>query len=325
MSGYLRDVDSVSALIATGRPLLLAGDAAALQRLPRGNWIGGSIPYFMSPAGTGSDRSAIYVNELPASVLEVSTSLVAPDDLHTFPSRGVDHGFTVIVLPYASEAQLRYAREAQGYPGLFDRPVVGWVAGRHLDDPASTLAVVVDGASGVASSSHAAVMHARLADGVTAAVDIINLFEQCDGDVLTFPETGFEASTVLVNGVEQPMATYLAAVGADPRVPLVADYLGAMINVAVRGADERGTVSFFAPVFAGVEYRIAAPIPEYIPAVRAEIERRGVHPAFACNCVLNYTYMHLDGEYVAGVGGPFTFGEIAYVQVTQTLVYLTIG
>lgn len=324
MSGYLHDVDWVSALIATGRPLLLAGDAAALRRLPRGNWIGGSIPYFMSPAGAGSDRSAIYVNELPDTVLEVVTSLVAPDDLPGFPSQGFDNGFTAIVLPYASEAQLRYAREAQGYPGLFDRPVVGWVAGRHLDEPAD-VPVVVDGASGIASPTHVAVMHARLADGVTASVDIVNLFEQGDGDVLTFPETGFETRTVLVNGVEQPMASYLASVGVDPRLPLVANYLGAMVNVAVRGIDEHGNVSFFAPVFAGVEYRIAAPIGDYVPAVRAEMERRGVHPVFACNCVLNYTYLHLDGEYVTGVGGPFTFGEIAYVQLTQTLVYLTIA
>src|SRR2546428_5124442 len=42
--------------------------------------------------------------------------------------------------------------------------------------------------------------------------------------------------------------------------------------------------------------------------------------AFACNCTLNYVYGKLDGARV-GLPGPFTFGEIAYQLLNQTMVY----
>ncbi len=41
---------------------------------------------------------------------------------------------------------------------------------------------------------------------------------------------------------------------------------------------------------------------------------------FACNCVLNFLYGKLEGAQ-AGLPGPFTFGEIAYQLLNQTMVY----
>ncbi len=40
-----------SDLIASGVVLLAAGSAQALAALPRGKWIGGSTPYFMTAEG----------------------------------------------------------------------------------------------------------------------------------------------------------------------------------------------------------------------------------------------------------------------------------
>ena len=41
-------VDEVAAMIRDGRALLLAGCEPLLDQLPRGRWIAGTTPYFMS-------------------------------------------------------------------------------------------------------------------------------------------------------------------------------------------------------------------------------------------------------------------------------------
>ena len=67
----------VKAKIAHGEKLLLAGDENLLKQLPAGNWIGGSIPYFMTEQGGLSTRQKIYVTELPESVSNVSIKKVS--------------------------------------------------------------------------------------------------------------------------------------------------------------------------------------------------------------------------------------------------------
>lgn len=49
-----------------------------------------------------------------------------------------------------------------------------------------------------------------------------------------------------------------------------------------------------------------------------------MQPAFSCNCILNFLYGGLEGERALPIGGPATFGEIAYVLLNQTLVYMEI-
>jgi len=46
---------------------------------------------------------------------------------------------------------------------------------------------------------------------------------------------------------------------------------------------------------------------------------------YSCNCVLNYLHSKLDGARTGELTWPFTFGEIAYQLLNQTLVYLTIN
>jgi hypothetical protein len=38
---------------------------------------------------------------------------------------------------------------------------------------------------------------------------------------------------------------------------------------------------------------------------------------------LNYLYANLEGKKTGHIVGPMTFGEIAYMLLNQTLVYLT--
>ena len=47
----LFNVTEVTNMIRAGRKLLLAGDDLLLSQLPRGNWVGGTNPYFATGAG----------------------------------------------------------------------------------------------------------------------------------------------------------------------------------------------------------------------------------------------------------------------------------
>jgi hypothetical protein len=85
-------------------------------------------------------------------------------------------------------------------------------------------------------------------------------------------------------------------------------------------------VRFFAPVFAGVPYRHARPVADYVAAFASALPT-GLHDriAFSCNCVLNYAYSSLEGRKTDDIVGPITFGEIAYQLLNQTMVYLTLS
>jgi hypothetical protein len=207
---------------------------------------------------------------------------------------------------------------------LFDRPLLGWVAGVDLADLGKASPRVFNGATGEWSDNAAVVLHAKLPKGRTAKIDIINLFSQGDGDALTFSKEGFEATEVLINGKPRNLAEYITEKGVDTKLPLVADYNGAMVNISFREVDgAAGKVSFYAPVFEGVTYRLAKPLAtDYVHAFREEITVRSVSPAFACNCILNYLYGALEGKKTGTMTGPITFGEIAYMLLNQTMVYV---
>jgi hypothetical protein len=325
MSGNLRTVTETSALITEGRHLLLAGDESLLAQLPAGSWIGGTIPYFMDAEGGVVTRDRIYVDELPAQVVDARVASYSADELSRIPGDGFSSGFSVVILPATSEAHARYAAEAPEFTGLFERPVVGWVSGVHLDDLGKVSPKVFAGSGGSGTDSRAVVLHAELPEGVLASADIVNLFHQGDGPVLTFDEVGFSQGKVSVDGVPRVFADYLTEIGHDVRLPLVADYFGAMINVSFQAVpDDGGPVALYAPVFDGIEYKLAAPVGDYVSEFVSQLPSGSVSPTFSCNCILNFLYSDLEGKKTGDVQGPITFGEVAYQLLNQTLVYLTI-
>jgi len=58
--------DEVKALIEAGKTLLLAGAESELAGLPKGRWIGGTIPYFMGDEGGTFTESLIQVHDISA-------------------------------------------------------------------------------------------------------------------------------------------------------------------------------------------------------------------------------------------------------------------
>ncbi len=311
--------------IRSGAALCLAGDEALLDGLPTGNWVGGTIPYFMDERGGTHSRELIFVSEMPGSAEGCSARWYDVDALPQLAADSPDHGFSLLVIPAGTQAHVRYAQESPDYPGLYLKNIVGWIAGFDLADLGHARARVYDGATGQRHDDGCVVLHVALPAHQQVSVGIVNCFVQGDGDVLTFPQDGFDIEQCLVNGQPQRFSEYLAHSGADLRLPLVADYNGEMINVSVQAVDaERGRVALYAPVFEGVEYRLAAPVPNYVEEFSRRLPDALVHPAFSCNCILNFLYSELEGKRTGDLVGPVTFGEIAYQLLNQTLVYVHI-
>lgn len=321
----LMPIAAAAELIQQGKFLCIAGDEQALCQLPPGHWIGGTIPYFMSGAGGCSRRDQVFVNE-------IATWGEAPRlrfyDANTLPQlcrNAPESGFSIIIVPAFSEAHASFARNAPNYEDMYLKPLIGWVAGVHLDDLGRIAPKVINGQSGEFSEQCAVVMDVPLPAGKFAQIDIVNLFAQGDGDSISFDDTGFSAGMCRINGEAANFADYLASRDIDTRLPLVADYSGAMINVSIKAvlAAEK-KVEFYAPVFPGLAYKIARPVPDYVAAFRDALPDGGRRIDFSCNCLLNYLYSELEGKQTA-LTGPMTFGEIAYQLLNQTLVYLSIS
>ncbi|NJK84616.1 MAG: hypothetical protein HC906_00160 [Bacteroidales bacterium] len=217
---------------------------------------------------------------------------------------------------------------ARDIPGIYNNPVLGWISGIHLNDIGKVLPKVINGKTGRAEENKIAVLHVALHKGKFAKLEILNIFEQGNGHILKFEKDGFNCTDCLINGKKQKLSDYLISNSVDTRLPLVADYSGANINISFQNVDRvKGEVTFYAPVLKNTEYKLAKPIQNYVQQFNSLLKNdvlKEEEILFSCNCILNYLYSELDGKKTGSIKGPFTFGEIAYVLVNQTMVYLSI-
>jgi len=319
----MHTADEVKDMILRKQVLMLAAAEPILMSLPSGEWIGGTIPYFMGDVGGCFDEQHILVTEMPAAE-GVSIKMYDGASLPSIALDAPENGCSFVIIPSGSAIHRQYAQEASGYDDMFMKPIAGWISGTSLSELGAVTPKVVDGRTGTMAENGAVVMHVALPDNVTAQVDIVNIFTQDDSDVLSFPKGGFEVTDCLVNGKSAQFAAYVKEHGIDTRLPLVANLNGAMINTSFQSVDEQqGVVRFYAPVFSEYEYRLARPVTDYAAAFAKAVPQQAGDAVFACNCILNYLYGELEGKQT-GLRGPITFGEIAYQLVNQTLVYVTL-
>lgn len=316
----------VEELIKQGKNLLLAGDEELLGKLPSGNWIGGSIPYFMSEHGGKTTNELILVNEIPAFATACKLKSYDIDSIKNIYRDGYDNGFSVLIIPASSKIHLSFAVNAPGYPAFATKPLIGWISGVLLDDLGTKTPKTFIGSGKTVSNEVAVAMHVDLPLNKYAEIGIINIFNQGTADVIEFPSTGFSANEAIINGKVQNFAEYVTEKQLDVRLPLVADYSGTMINISFQNVNhEKKEVDFYAPVFDGIEYKQAAPIGSYteeFPQLMKDVDVKTI--GFSCNCILNYLYSELEGKQTGGITGPITFGEIAYQLLNQTMVNLEI-
>jgi hypothetical protein len=315
-----------AALIRSGAMAVFAGSEDALRALPKGAWIGGTTPYFMTAEGGVIDSEnlfcTVFEEALEMKVVTLTASSL-PDIAH---GRFAD-GFSYVLMPAFSDVHSQYAIEGPAYDGLCDQPVMGWVTGVLLSELGTRTPKVFDGTAGEMHDAAALAMHVRLPVGASVELDIVNLFVQGNGAEIVFPANGFSAGACTIDGVATNYAHYVKKNGIDTKLPLVADYAGAQVNVALQSVDESaGMCNFYAPVMAGETYRLAQPVAEYGAAYAAGLGNAAdAGRMLSCNCILNFLYAELEGKRTAGFVGPVTFGEIAYVLLNQTLVRLNVS
>jgi hypothetical protein len=323
----LLTVDEVKELISQGQRLSLAGDEEILKQLPKGKWIAGTIPYFMADEGGLSTREKVFVTQLPDYIIDAQIVSYTKATIPKVFSDAPADGFSLIIIPASSDIHLSFALNAPKYDAFATRPLIGWISGMHLDDLGKISAKVVNGETGEFFEDTAVVMHATLPEDKYADIGIINIFKQGDGETIQFLEDGFVHAEALINGEKQNLAEYIAEKKLDIRLPLVADYFGAMINVSFQKIDEESdpkTVHFYAPVFQGQQYRQAQEVEDYVSDFMGHVPADSENITFSCNCILNYLYSELEGKQTGRFIGPMTFGEVAYQLINQTLAYLSI-
>ncbi len=321
----LVDLAVANALIDAGKKLHFAGDESALRHLHRGSWIGGTIPYFLTTKGGVVERQKVLATQFPDDVTQVTTQLIDIGRIPAITSEAPRHGFSVVIAPGMSDIHTTYALTASSIPGIFEHPIIGWIAGIHLDDLGKLTPKVFDGMTGEVSDNRIAVMHASLSSSKAAAIGIVNLFKPGSGDEIVFPQHSFSVKECTINGRPGDFYDYAVEKALDVKLPLVTEFSGVAINVSFQAIDaESRTVKFYAPVMRNRVYRQADPLPDYRAALIGAIEKLNISPVFSCNCVLNYLYGRLEGEQYIPLPGPATFGELAHILMNQTLVYLSL-
>ncbi|MFZ6773351.1 DUF6976 family protein [Undibacterium sp. SXout7W] len=321
----LVDPEVAAEMISSGACLAIAADESLFARLPRGNWIGGTIPYFMSESGGSTTRQKVFVSRLDTYGLNPEICQYDAKTLSRVCLDGPDNGYSLIILPAFSEVHVEYARNAPTYEDMYIKPVCGWISGKHLEDAPDHIPKVINGRTGDLLDNQAIVLHVSLPDNVSVNVSILNLFSPGDGDVLQFDTGSFVVGRCLINGQPGNFAEYLKSIDHDLSLPLVADYQGASINVSFKSINENDKkVELYAPVYPHMSYRLARPFDGSYESVFSRHSAGLPEASFSCNCILNYLYSELEGKHTGGIVGPMSFGEIAYQLLNQTMVHMTL-
>ena len=133
MKNMLLTVAETAALIETGAILSLAADPDLLASLPKGNWIGGSSVYFLTDTGGAMLRDRVFCTQF-SDASDADIQVLSAQTLPNLAQGYVPNGATIVLIPAFSPAHEAFALGSQTYAGLFNQPLMGWVAGVHLDD-----------------------------------------------------------------------------------------------------------------------------------------------------------------------------------------------
>jgi len=317
----LQSIPEVQAAIAAGTSLFLAGSREALSQLPQGNWVGGTICYFMTDEGGLVSDDMIFATEVPEFALEARVVNYGLGNLSYLFSDAPENGFSFLVIPASTRVLKAFAEQAPTFDGFLTHPVVGWVSGVRVERIGQEMPAVFNGKTGEVMENKAVALHVTLPANKQAELDIVNIFKGGDGDLIHFKDEGFHAVGCLINGKPANLADYIIAKGIDTEFPLVGDYCGCPVNVSIQNVDPvTHCVELYAPVFPGIDYRFAEPVKDYARAFAKVAGTEQTEPDFACNCILNFLYGKLEGKKTGNVTGPITFGEIAHQLLNQTLV-----
>ncbi|MDR0714059.1 MAG: hypothetical protein LBF89_07375 [Bacteroidales bacterium] len=313
--------EEAAAMILQEERLLLAGDFALLSQLPKGNWIGGTTPFFiLYPEHQVTSYDKLFVTRLPDYIVKTTIREYDRSDIQNIyiDAERLGNVFTILILPFGSEVTTTFTLNATYYENFAGRPLAGWVAGRPLDTIMTEPSYAISGVDTQPSAEKAFAMHIELPKTKYAELHTFNPYIQGKGDDITFEQSSMVLTDALINGKKRNFAEYLRETGFNPQMPFVANYSGAMINVVCCGITEK-EVYLSAPVFQSVNYRIA------------EIDPKITEPTltdekilFSATCIGNFIQPNICAQYLRKMHGPVVYGEIAYQMLNQTTIYLTV-
>lgn len=317
-------LEETKKLIEEGKLLHIAAEEDLLRQLPKGNWIGGTTPYFITAEGGTLSKDKLLVDAIDFAV-EYKTRVYDADNIFDVSKDAYDNGLTFLLIPFASDVAVHYSKEAPNSENLLLTPIVGWITGFDLS--AGGKAKVFDGITGLSYDDKAVALHISLPDDKFASIGIVNIFETDENATkFEFPESTLSVKNCLVDGKEVVFADYITENNIDTQLPLISDYNSVLINVSVKNVSlENKTVELYAPVFSGKTYSFAKPVSDYAASFGKYLkDHENNKPVFSCNCILNYLYGKLESKATPPFAGPVTFGEIAFLLLNQTLVYVEI-
>jgi len=198
------------------------------------------------------------------------------------------------------------------------KPVRGWLSGQPLDIILTEKSYTGSGLGPCISSEKGVAMHISLPISKYAEIHIFNPYKQGNGDSIMFEENSLMVKDAIINGEKRNFAEYLREINYDMQMPLVANYSGAMINDVIC-AIGGGEVPMSAPVFKNVDYRLAVVDDAIVePSLVSE------QIVFSVTCIGNFIQPDICAHFLRKMNGPVVFGEIAYQQIGQTTVYVTV-
>ncbi|MCR5482529.1 MAG: hypothetical protein K6F52_07010 [Clostridia bacterium] len=314
------NLNKTKEMIAEGKLLHIAADESLLSQLPKGNWIGGTTPYFISNEGGIKTKEKLFVTELDMASHH-KFCVYDTENVENVPSDAFSNGLTFLLMPFSAEVTAEYCKKAPSMDDLLMHPAVGWITGFDLD--AGGCAKVFDGSTGTSYADKAVALHIELPEGKLASIGIVNIFDEDNSnDIIEFPKDDLVIEKCRINGKDTLFSSYIMENGIDTKLPLQANCNGSLLNISIKEITHDGTVCLFAPVFADEKYRFAKAVPNYADAFGKKLAAQdNITPVFSCNCILNYLYGELEGKSTPPYEGPVTFGEIAYQLLNQTLVY----
>jgi hypothetical protein len=321
----LKTLEQTKELIFENKLLHIAGARELLAQLPKGNWVGGTTENFMPKGGGRKSTDILYVTELDSVNFKVN--VYDTSTIENIVTDTYDNGYTILIMPFASEILKQYARNAPNSALVYLKPIIGWVAGcdwLHLEKGT----FVFDDQTGLEYADKAVALHVELSADKTAVLNIVNIFKgDPDSPVIRFPQTNEDTVRCEIDGKPYIFKEYVQEHDIDIAIPLVAEYGGASINTSIIRFDpETDTTYFAAPIFNDVDYRFGKSLRKeyeqaFIDAIAAIQDKANV---LSFNCIGNYNLAKLEGKDLGGFYGSVVFGEIAWIYLNQTLVYLQI-
>ena len=314
--------DEVSELISDGKLLHISGNCDLLKKLPKGNWIGGSTEFFITESGGVVSNDRLFVNVFPYTDFKFSS--YNEESIYNVTVDSYDNGFSVVIIPSDTAVQEVYAEKAISFDGMFIKNIVGWISGTNPNTE-DQVAIAVNGSTGEVFCDKAVVLHIGIPGDKTVNIGIINIFSQDeDSPIIEFEEAGFSVSKCLVDGKKVVFSDYIKENNLNIKLPLIANYSGALVNTSLKSI-ENGIVKTCAPVFPGIEYKLAKPMENYEKEFIYQLSQyKDLNPVFSVNCFLNFLYGELEGKVIDSFLSPVAFGEIAYQLLNQTAIYLTV-